>query len=116
MREIARVAVATRGDVAIARIEGEIDMSNAQAIGDRLRSPLTNRSRALIVDLGPTTYLDSSGITLLFGLVDELRRRQQELHVVLPEGSRLRRVISIVGLDRAAPLHASLESALDQAP
>jgi len=115
VREIARVAVDTRGDVALARIEGEIDMSNAQAIGDRLRSELTNRSRALIVDLEPTTYLDSSGLTLLFGLVDELRRRQQELHVVLPADSPLRRVVSIVGLDQAVPLHETLESALDRA-
>ena len=115
MREIGRVAVETRGDVAIATIEGEIDMSNAQAIGDRRRGALTNRSRARIGDLGPTTYLDSSGITLLFGLLDELRRRQQELHVVLPAESPLHRVISIVGLDRAVPLHETLESALDRA-
>jgi anti-anti-sigma factor len=112
MREIARVEVETHGSVPVARIDGEIDMSNAGAIGDRLRGLLSNRSEALVVDLGPTTYLDSSGITLLFGLVEELRRRQQELHVVVPDESPLRRVIGIVGLDKAVPMHATLEAAL----
>ena len=90
MRQLARIVPETHGDdVVVARIEGEIDMSNAQPIGNRLRELLTNRSVALIVDLGPTTYLDSSGIALMFGLFDELRRRQQELHLVVPEGSQL---------------------------
>ena len=112
MREIARVEVETHGSVPVARIDGEIDLSNAGAIGDRLRGLLSNRSEALVVDLGPTTYLDSSGITLLFGLGEELRRRQQELHVILPDASPLRRVIGIAGLDRAVPTHATLEAAL----
>jgi anti-anti-sigma factor len=112
VREIARVDVATHGPVPVARIDGEIDMSNAEAIGERLRGLLTNRSEALVVDLGPTTYLDSSGITLLFGLGEELRRRQQELHVILPDASPLRRVIGIAGLDQAVPTHATLEAAL----
>jgi anti-anti-sigma factor len=114
MKEIARIAVETHDDIPVARIEGEIDMTNAQPIGERLRGLLTNRSEALIVDLEPTTYLDSSGITLLFGLVEELRRRQQQLHVVVPDGSPLRRVIGIVGLDQAVPTHPTLETALGE--
>jgi anti-anti-sigma factor len=112
VRQIARVEVTTHGSVPVARIDGEIDLSNAGVIGERLRSLLSNRSEALVVDLGPTTYLDSSGITLLFGLGEELRRRQQELHVVLPDRSPLRRVLGIVGLEQAVPMHATLEAAL----
>jgi len=115
MREIARIEAETHGDVEVARIAGEVDMTNARLLGDRLRGLLSNHSEALVVDLGPTTYLDSSGITLLFELVGELRRRQQELHVVVPEGSPLRRVIGIVGLDKAVPVHPTLEAALDRA-
>ena len=74
MRQLARIVVESHGeDVVVARIEGEVDMSNAPAIGNRLRELLTNRSVALIVDLGPTSYLDSSGVALLFALFDELR-------------------------------------------
>jgi anti-anti-sigma factor len=115
MKEFARVELETHGSVPVARLDGEIDMTNAPAIGERLRGALTNRSEVLVVDLSATTYLDSSGISLLFELVDELRRRQQVLHVVVPEDSPLRRVITIVGLDRAVPTHATLEAALGQA-
>lgn len=116
MRQLARVVPETHDDdIVVARIEGEIDMSNAQPVGDRLRALLTNRSVALIVDLGPTTYLDSSGIALIFALSDELRRRQQELHLVVPEGSQLIRVVTITGLDRAVPTHGTLETALAEA-
>ncbi len=116
MRQLARIVPETHGDdVVVARIEGEIDMSNAQPIGNRLRDLLTNRSAALIVDLGPTTYLDSAGVALLFGLYDELRRRQQNLHLVLPQESHLMRVLSITGLNRAVPTHATLSGALDSA-
>ena len=116
MRQLARLVPETHGDdVVVARIEGEIDMSNAQVLGNRLRDLLTNRSVALIVDLGPTTYLDSSGIALLFGLADELSRRQQRLHIVVPEDSQLVRAIQITGLDRAVPMHTTLDRAVSEA-
>jgi anti-anti-sigma factor len=101
--------------VPVARLEGEVDMTNAESLGNRLRGLLTNRSVVLVVDLGPTTYLDSSGITLLFGLSDELRLRQQQLHLVVPESSPIARVIAITGLDRAVPTYPTLEQALEGA-
>ena len=67
MRQLARILAETRDGIPVARLEGEVDMTNAQSLGERLRGLLTNRSVALVVDLGPTTYLDSSGITLLKG-------------------------------------------------
>ena len=113
MRRLARILAEPHGDVVVARIEGEIDMSNAPAIGNRLRDLLSNRSEGLVVDLGGTTYMDSSGIALLFALSEELQSRQQRLHVVLPEGSHLTRAIRITGLDRTVPTHGTLADALD---
>jgi anti-anti-sigma factor len=116
VRQLARIVPAAHGDdIVVARIEGEVDMSNAHLVGNRLRDLLTNRSVAIIVDLGPTTYLDSSGIALLFTLVDELRRRQQQLHLVVPEASHLTRALTITGVDRAVPTHATLDEALADA-
>jgi anti-anti-sigma factor len=113
VRQLARIESETHDDVAVARLEGEVDMSNASRVGDHLRDLMSNRSVALIVDLEPTTYLDSSGITLLFGLGDELRRRQQQLHLVVPDGSPIGRMITITGLDRAVRTHATLKGALE---
>jgi anti-anti-sigma factor len=115
MKQLARIVSETYEGLPVARLEGEVDMTNAQSLAERLRALLTNRSVALVVDLEPTTYLDSSGITLLFGLSDELRLRQQQLHLVVPESSPLARVIAITGLDRAVPTHPTLERALEAA-
>ena len=117
MRQLARIVAETHGDdVVVARIEGEVDMSNAPAIGNRLRELLTNRSVALIVDLGPTT------------LPRQLRHRAVVRAVSTscdgasssctswsPTGSQLARVLRITGLDRAVPMHATLDGALERA-
>ncbi len=115
MSPLARVSDEHVGDVAIAVVEGEIDASNAPAIGERLRDALTNRSLALIVDLERTTYLDSAGINVLFELGAELRQRRQQLHLVVPSSSPLMRLVAICGLDVTNPTHASRASALEQA-
>jgi anti-anti-sigma factor len=98
--------------VPVAHLQGEIDASNAREIGDRLRALLTNRLERLVVDLSQTTYLDSTGINLLFTLGDELRGRQQSLRLVVGERSPIARMLTITGLDRAHPTFPTLADAL----
>jgi anti-sigma B factor antagonist len=114
MSLLARVVEQDEGGVPIAVVEGEIDASNAAEIRDRLRALLTNRSRALVVDLTRTTYLDSAGINLLFSLGAALEERQQELHLVVPRPSPIARTIAITGLDATVATHAQLEEALER--
>jgi len=114
MSTLARVHEECHDDVPVARLEGEIDASNAEEIGDRLRALLTNRSVALVVDLTETTYLDSAGINLLLALGAEMQGRQQRLGLVVAARSPIARVISITGLDRAVPAQPALAQALDR--
>ena len=100
------------GDVPVLRLEGEIDVSNVDEIRGRMRELVTNREFALIVDLTPTSYLDSAGINLLFAVGEEMRGRQQQLHVVLGERSPLTRMVALTGLDKSLPTHSTLERAL----
>jgi anti-anti-sigma factor len=99
-------------DVPVLRLEGEIDVSNVGEIRTRMRDLVTNRQFALIVDLTPTSYLDSAGINLLFAVGEEMRGRQQQLHVVLNEDSPLTRMVALTGLDKSLPMHSTLERAL----
>jgi anti-sigma B factor antagonist len=112
MKPLAHVEERVHGGVAVAAVQGEIDVSNAVEIGDRLREMITNRGRALIVDLSATTYLDSAGINLLFEIGHELRERQQRLLVVVAQPSPVARMLAITGLDAAMPTYATLETAL----
>jgi anti-anti-sigma factor len=115
MSLLAQIHEERHGDVWVAVLEGEIDASNTALVGERLRALLSNRSNALIIDLGPTTYLDSAGINMLFRLGAELAQRQQRLHLVVPEASPLSRAIAITGLDQAVTMHGSRAAALEQA-
>jgi anti-anti-sigma factor len=104
-----------RDDVPVLRLEGEIDVSNVAEIRARMRELVTNQQHALIVDLTPTSYLDSAGINLLFAVGEEMRGRQQQLHVVLNEDSPLTRMVTLTGLDKSLPTHGTLERALEAA-
>ena len=115
MSLLARVSDDRVGAVAIARVEGEVDASNAAEIGARLRASLTNHGAALIVDLGATTYLDSAGINLLFALDEELRLRRQQLHLIVAPESPIARLLVITGLDPAVPTHETQAAAIEGA-
>ena len=108
----ARLTTEWHEDVPVAQIAGEVDASNAAEFTERLHALLSNRSTALIVDLTETIYIDSAGINLLFTLGDELRSRQQQLHLVVGEGTPIARMLAITSLDRTHPAHASIAAAI----
>ncbi len=112
MRPLATIVEERHGETVVAAIEGEIDASNTDELGTRLRSRLTNRSETLVVDLVATTYIDSAGINLLFALGGELHQRQQRLHLVVADSSPIARMIEISGLATAVPAHPTRAAAL----
>jgi anti-anti-sigma factor len=101
-------------DVVVARLSGEIDLSNAADVGESLAAAVPNTALGLVIDLTATAYLDSSGVHLLFDLSERLQRRQQQLRVVVPEGGPIRRVLRIVELDATVPVLASVDEATEQ--
>ena len=115
MTLLAHIAEEHRGRLAIAHLKGEIDASNVSWIESRLRALLTNHSDGLTVDLSDTTYLDSAGIALMFSLALTLRQRQQQLRLVVADGSPIGRMVTLTGLDRAVPIHPTLEAAIAEA-
>ena len=110
MSELARLEL-SGDDVVVARLSGEIDMSNANEVGDELSSAVPNTALGLVLDLTALTYLDSSGVHLVFDLAERLRTRQQQLRVVVPAGAPIRRVLRIVELDDSVPVLASVDEA-----
>ena len=107
----ATVHVDSNGDVVVARIAGEVDLSNAADVGHQLAGSVPNRSLGLVIDLSDTSYLDSSGVSLVFHLAERLRRRQQRLRLVVPDGAPLRRVLGIVDVDGVVPIRATVDEA-----
>lgn len=114
MSELARVELggADGGDVVVARLGGEVDLSNASEVGDELTAAVPNSALGLVLDLTATEYLDSSGVHLVFELAERLRRRQQQLRIVVPAGAPIRRVLRIVELDDSVPVLATVDEAV----
>lgn len=102
------------GRVVVARMPVEVDITQAASVRGDLMQAVENRDLGLVVDLSATEYLDSSGINLLFELGGVLETRQLRMAVVLPHGGLVERVVSIVNLGAAMPIHRDLESAVDE--
>ena len=49
---------------------------------------------------------------MIFDLARRLRRRRQELRIVVPERSPLIRVLELTEVGTAAPIHETVDSAL----
>ena len=112
MSTLADLAIEQRGDVVVARVDGEIDRSNARDIAAALLDAVPNVALGLVLDLSATTYIDSSGVHLIFEVASRLKRRQQQVRAVAAEDTNVRRLLSVVALDRTVPLHATLEEAV----
>ena len=113
MDRLARMNLVTVEGVTVARIDGDIDISNAQELGDALTASMSNDSLGLVVDLGALDYLDSSGVHLLLGLNGRLRARRQQLRAVAPADAPLRAVLEITAADKTVPVDERVEDAVN---
>ena len=116
MTRLAEVRLERRGEVQVAYIEGEIDLSNAEEIGAELEASVPNSVESLVVDLSGTTHLDSAGFRLLYTLKRQLDARGQDLRLVVPEGGLILKVISITGLDEAVSISPTVDEAIQAKP
>ena len=66
----------------------------------------------IILDLTETTYLDSSGVRLLFDMAERLQARRQRMVLVVTQQALVRRVLVLTKLDDAVPLHETVDDAL----
>jgi anti-sigma B factor antagonist len=109
---LADVAFEERDGISIARVRGEVDMSNAVDLGTTLREAIRHASAGLVLDFTNTGYLDSAGLHFIFDLGKRLRDRGQRLELVVPPGSPVEPMMRIVNIESIAPLSPTLDSAL----
>ena len=114
MSSPAEIAVVRRDGSVVAHVSGEIDMTNAAYLREQLLDSTPNDALALVIDITGCRYLDSAAIEVLFDLSKRLGRRRQELRLVMPPSSPLKRVIELTEIRTAAPVYESLDTALSQ--
>jgi len=85
--------VGDEGGVPVVRLTGEIDISNAEQLGDALEAIVGPDARRLVVDLDGLEFMDSAGIAML------LRTASRMDSVELRNPSEvMRRIIECTGL------------------
>jgi anti-anti-sigma factor len=112
MPELARLSIETQGDVELARVAGEVDASNVDELSQRLLAAVSNEARALVIDLRETSYIDSSGISLIFDAAARLRNRRQELRLVVTPRSFVGEVLAAVSMEQSVAIDPELNDAL----
>ena len=112
MDDLAQIEFDGTARAVVARVTGEVDISNVASTKRRLTEAVGSEAQGLVVDLSGATYLDSSGVYLLFELARALEERGQRLCVVAPPATPSTRVLLITGFDRIVPVTDTTEEAL----
>jgi anti-anti-sigma factor len=108
----ANVEIEHRDSIGIARLGGDVDITQAAVLREQLLGAVRNDDLGLVVDLTDARYVDSVGVSLLFELAERLGGRQLRFAVVLPEEGLVERVLRIVNLESVAEIHRGLDDAL----
>jgi anti-sigma B factor antagonist len=109
---LADLQLTNDGRVVLARLTGELDLSNTANIGGALTESVPNTALALILDLSDVQYLDSAGIHLIYELREKLRARGQTLHLVIPSDSPANDALRLAGISGHIATAQTVEAAL----
>ena len=82
----------------VVKLSGEIDLSNVDTLLNEISEAVPNSALGVVVDISDVTYIDSSGIRLLFDLDRRVRTRQQRLGLVVPRDAQIYRILEMTGV------------------
>jgi anti-sigma B factor antagonist len=105
------LVVQEQGDWTVLAVSGEIDIATAPSLREKLHSLLADGHASLIIDLDDVTFLDSTALGVLVGVLKRARTEGGELRIVCNQ-PRVRKVFEITRLDSAFDLCSSVEDAV----
>jgi anti-anti-sigma factor len=82
----------------VAPLPDEIDITNADRIGEGLLRHLHTGITLLVVDMSATTFCDVAGVRAVLRVQEQARARGADLRV-LAAAARVRRVFDLLGVD-----------------
>ncbi|HZA77251.1 MAG TPA: STAS domain-containing protein [Acidimicrobiales bacterium] len=95
----------------VVSVYGELDVATSPSLRERLIRLVGDGSPRLVLDLEGVDFLDSTGLGTIVSALKRARTHGGDLRLVCTE-ARIRRLFEITGLDKAVPLHASLDDAI----
>jgi anti-sigma B factor antagonist len=101
--------------VHVVTLSGEIDAYTAPSLRDDLHHLVEHEGALIVViDLESVTFMDSSALGAIVGVLRRLREREGELRIVQPR-TAASRIFELTGLDAVLDLYDELPDALSGA-
>ena len=111
MTDRATLELTDGDDACTATLAGEVDSSNAQEICSAILDQISSDVSGLVIDLSALTYMDSSGVAVIFRIARALTGRRQALALAVPADSPLRRLFEVTSVESVAPLGKDVSEA-----
>ena len=92
-------------------VSGEIHVSTAPEFSRRLNAAIARGKTAVVLDLSPTEFIDSTGLSVLLNGLRKVTRQRGRMALVCTNPTVLR-LFEITRLDSTFDIHASREEAL----
>ena len=99
------------GQVAVVTLPVEIDVTNADTIGEELFAVLNQSAALLVADMSKTNFCDSSGVSALVRAFRRADANGQAMRFVVSTPA-VQRVLSISGVDRLVHVYPSVAASL----
>jgi anti-sigma B factor antagonist len=109
--DLADVALERTEGLIVATVVGEIDMSNAVRVRERIAGFVTPEDWAVVLDLSELTFIDSAGLYGVLVLAELLEERRQRLFLCVPPSGSIARTVELVGL-QSVSIHPDRDLAL----
>lgn len=102
--------------VAVVSAPAEIDAASAEQLRTVLREAGRRGHGRVVVDMTRTRFCDSPGFSVLVAARKQALAEGGGLRLVIPAGSRVLRIFTVIGLGRFVPRFGSLDQALTPGP
>jgi anti-anti-sigma factor len=109
---LADVQITLERHAVIARVTGEIDMSNAEEMGATVIDATPNEASGVVLDLSDLEYLDSAGIYVVYGMRTSLQARGQSMILVIPPRSPVHDALRLAGTQRPGEMAETVDDAV----
>jgi anti-anti-sigma factor len=102
------------GDVSVVHPVGEIDMQTMRPLRELVQSLPDDGVRYMVLDLRDVSFLDSAGMSVLFGAKKRLSEDGGECYVVTSEKGFVAKTLDTIAIDKVMPhMHELDEAMLD---
>ena len=113
MEELFEITESTHDGIPVLSIQGEIDVSTAPELRDRLLSVAHGGHSKAVVDLRGVTFLDSTALGVLVSALKRFRSGDGDLRLVVT-GRSVTKVLEITGLVDVFSIFDSVEQAVQE--